>query len=377
MKSATTFTIPFAPVERWNTEDVIVRCPFCKKTHRHGFSGYTHNTRVAHCGILNAPNYQFQFPFDIVAGLSNYEVDKLTGFFVRLGSVVPPQDAIEIGDMFQQLKICSNEEPKIRKWNDATEMITYGLEDRAFARLHAEFGGPETVTTKRLKYVMSQMVRNGDEDYVEAYLESSPEAELFLHGTDDDGNTALIIAACERYPAVVKLLLEHGSSVDHQNTLGKSALMEAALWARTDNIRYLLEYNANKNLEDENKRRAIDLAEEAEHNKEERHRRARGIYREVVYEADIQRRVIVELLRDASPLLTRSSTHEQSFEAYLYQFHEPRNHTIARSSRRVQRSKLTEDYRHTAETRPIPNDSSDERLVSSGRSGYRIRAGVV
>ncbi|KAG8628211.1 hypothetical protein KVT40_004084 [Elsinoe batatas] len=358
MPSATTDSVSFAPVEYWDTENVFVRCPFCKRTHRHGFTGdYTQNTRVPHCGILNSGNYQFQFPFDGVAGFSNYEIDKLAGFFVRLGSVVPRQEATEVEDLFQGLEIGTNEEPKTGKWSDATEMITYGLEDRVFQRLHAYFGGDETVTTKRLGYVISRMVGSGDEDYVKAYLESSPEAELFLHGTDEEGNTALILAACERYPAVVKLLLEHGSDVDHQNALGKSALMEAALWARTDSVRYLLEFKANKHLKDKKKRKAIDLAEEAEHNKEERHHRAGRIYREIVYEADIQRRVIMELLRDARPeSRTRPSTHED---------------------RRVQCSKLREDYRHTAETAPVPKDSCNERLVSSGRPGHRIRAGMV
>lgn len=90
----------------------------------------------------------------------------------------------------------------------------------------------------------------GDYKYIEDYIRTSPEADIFLYGVDEEDNSALNLAACEKYPAIIKLLHDHGADVDHQNKNGRSPLMEAALWERIDNVRCLLEHGANRNLRD-------------------------------------------------------------------------------------------------------------------------------
>lgn len=78
-------------------------------------------------------------------------------------------------------------------------------------------------------------------------------------------------------------MLRHGSDVDHQNKAGRSALMEAALWGRIDNVRHLLAYGADCDLFDNDGYQAIDLAGISLRNEDERFERSGGdtpVYKE-------------------------------------------------------------------------------------------------
>jgi hypothetical protein len=117
------------------------------------------------------------------------------------------------------------------------------------------------------------------------------------------------LAACEKYPAIIKLLLDHGAKPEHQNRDGRTPLMEAALWGRIDNINYLLEHGADRRLRDNNGHQAADLARSSLRNDEERYQRSGGdiqVYRENTFIANQARRVILELLKDSkeSPCTT-------------------------------------------------------------------------
>jgi ankyrin repeat protein len=107
-------------------------------------------------------------------------------------------------------------------------MITIDKEDEIFRCLHQHFGGEDTFTAKKLDHVVSRMI-TGYFVHVEDYLRTRPEAKLFLHGNEEEGNSALVLVACEKHPAMIKLLLDHGAKLDHQNKDGRSPLMEAAL----------------------------------------------------------------------------------------------------------------------------------------------------
>lgn len=148
-----------------------------------------------------------------------------------------------------------------RSWEDAIETVTIGTEDEILRRLQEAFGGENTFTLKRMDHVLSRMLIFGDYKCVEDYIRTSSEAEIFLHGIDEERNSALNLAASEKYPAIVKLLLDHGADVNRQNKNGRSPLMEAALWGRIDNVKHLLERGANRNIRDIHGRRAADLAE--------------------------------------------------------------------------------------------------------------------
>jgi len=184
---------------------------------------------------------------------------------------------------------------------------------------------------RRITWVVSSMVR-GHIDDVRQYLESSTESDIFLHGVeawdiycpdnsghydddDDDpvsptedvptsGKTALHFAACEMYPQIVELLLQKGADPNAADTTGRVPLAEAALWGRLENVKFLLQYGARKELEcvrDGRWLRAIDFARPLRANAEERYDRSGGkhqVYKENTYQRDLDRKAIVRLLED-------------------------------------------------------------------------------
>lgn len=319
-------TIPLAPVQRWNAHTVSVQCPFCTKIHTHGFGGsYTSILRAPHCNYdssLSFPSYRFAYPFSTHKGILAYEIDKSTGFFVALGAKASETETETIERALDELNLNADGFSDSRSWKDATEMITIGTEDEILRRLQEHFGGEDTFTLKRLDHVVSRMLTSGDCKYVEDYIRTSPEADIFLYGINEEGNSALNLAACEKYPPMIKLLLDHGANADHQNKDGRSPLMEAALWGRTDNVKHLLEHGANKNLCDIHGRQAAELAGLSLRNDEERYQRSGGevqVYREVTFIANQARRVIFELLKDSEDFPSIGvPTHDQAFQAHSF-----------------------------------------------------------
>jgi len=202
-------------------------------------------------------------------------------------------------------------------------MVTVSTEDdEIFRRLQRAFGGDDTFAMKKIDRVVSHMLTLGDYECVEDYVLTSPEAEIFLHGTDEIGNSALNLAACESHPTIVTLLLKHGADVDSQNNNGRTPLMEAAFWGRINNVKLLLEHGANKNLRDVHGRRAADLAESTLQTDEERYLRSGGehqVYREITFEANQARRVIAELLKEPNDIRDGLiSEQDQTFQAHSF-----------------------------------------------------------
>lgn len=148
---------------------------------------------------------------------------------------------------------------------------------------------------------------NGDVPAVQEYLETSREARLFVQGRDPGGKTMLICASAEQSSEMVSLLIQHGADVDSVDNHGRSALMEAALFGRVDNVKVLLGHNADKNLRDNENSLAIDSAREHYKNRREVYERTGGNLTssskqrprhtmEDAFKRDIDRREIVRLL---------------------------------------------------------------------------------
>lgn len=163
--------------------------------------------------------------------------------------------------------------------------------------------GSEPVKAKRILFTISDCV-TGKTNAVERYLNSSDENGIFLHGRDYESNTTLILAAAEETSTMVSLLLRHGAKINSVNRYGRSALMEAALWGRLDNVKLLLENGADRNLRDNGNRLANDLAQSTQKNRRERYVRAGGdilsdrkpVYQEDTFKRDNDRRGITRLL---------------------------------------------------------------------------------
>lgn len=126
------------------------------------------------------------------------------------------------------------------RWEDSKEATTIDYRDTIYRQLWQAFGGDPTCQTKRIDHVTSRMMLFGDVDFVWEYLESSQESEFLIHGINRSGNTALLYVVCERYPAIVHLLLARGAELNFQTQEGRTPLMEAALWGRCENVKHRL-----------------------------------------------------------------------------------------------------------------------------------------
>lgn len=312
-----------ANVQWWDSWTVHVQCPFCMKIHKHFFGqSYESVHRVAQCDSsppLPFPSYQFKFPFSEKLDTSAFEIDKSSKRYIAIDAD-PPQPR---PDLLEEAlgNLALNESPVValESFKDAVETITIDKTDTMFRNLRKVFAGDETSTLKRIEHVLSQMIHFGDQDYVREYLDSSSESRIFLHGVDNDGESALSYAACERSPAIVKLLLDRGANANFQNKDGRTPLMQAALWGRYESVRHLLRYGADKNLQDSDGFKAIHLASLSDRNEEERYWRSgrkNQIYREVTQTANQARRMIVHLLKDDDDQTVLGSNN--SFEHHVF-----------------------------------------------------------
>ncbi|KAF2174587.1 hypothetical protein K469DRAFT_707080 [Zopfia rhizophila CBS 207.26] len=278
----------------WNASQLHVQCPFCGKVHRHGFNGhYGTQTRVPHCASMSEHSdwrYEISFPFDETTGDAWYSIDKQRCLFVTWeGTKVLVQQEKEAKE---QLLL----EEKLEK---LTLAFAQKAEKIKFADAKEELE-PETIhgiEVKGLKVVDIAVSRciTGDVAYIRGFLNSSSEKDIFLRGKDEDGTTALILAATETSVEMVKLLLEEGADPNVGRLDGRTPLMMAALWGRLDSVHLLLRHGANKDAIDGAGFRAIDLAQPSQRNDEERER-THGLYKETKID-DKRRAEIVRVLQ--------------------------------------------------------------------------------
>lgn len=287
---------PKIDVIRWDSSQVTVKCPYCEELHRH--SVRLPGKRVSHC----APGgqYEFIFPIDENSGLVGYEIDKRRACFVNSSLQADhtddnlhslESDEGELADSFRSAMRISGTESKsgpiLDLYDDAREVETIPLSDS------------DTFEHKKILSAIFDC-RIGNLGAVRQYLETSTEAELFLHGKDKTGNTTLIRAAAEKNDKMVSLLLQNGADVDAANNDGRTALMEAALWGRLRNVKALLESNASKSAKDRHGRSAMDLAQPTRRNEKERYSRSRFAAADSVLERNSDRQRIAILLGDSN-----------------------------------------------------------------------------
>ena len=309
----------YAPVQWWDSSGVSVLCPFCDRIHNHGFGqNYGSNHRLSHCYIDpgSFDSYYFRYPFSLSPETTAYEIDKANRRYVTLGAS-PPQDKVDpLVQAVADLNVNDNSMTRLPKWEDAQETIVLDDNDPAFRRVRQYFGGDPTFETKKIGHVIHRMLGFGDVEYVQKYIITSAESPTFIRGISEEGQTALWLAACEDYPAIVKLLLSHGADPDFQTDSGRTPLMQAALWGRPKNVEHLLERGANKALRDSQGHLAIDLAIPSSRNDEERHQN--GVYKEDTYKANLARKKIVAFLEDDTNEDTSPASHQRLEEALFH-----------------------------------------------------------
>ena len=190
-------------------------------------------------------------------------------------------------------------------FNDATEMTIFILPG------HNSTDPDGTLSQKIIDYTISDCIL-GHVREVENYLKTTAEQHIFIQGMDENGDTTLNYAAAERSPSMVALLLDNGAKVNGRNRRGRTLLMEAALWGRAENAQVLLGHGADRTLSDHHGRTASNLASPSDRNSDERDRRVGAVYKEHTYNADKERKAIVQLLQNQSapsliPLRTANS----------------------------------------------------------------------
>ncbi|KAI8933185.1 hypothetical protein NX059_009823 [Plenodomus lindquistii] len=92
---------------------------------------------------------------------------------------------------------------------------------------------------------------------------------------DSDGNTLLIAAAAFGNHSWVTRLISQGANVNAKNFIGRTALMEAALWGRLSIVQFLIASQADIDLTDEEENRAFNLAKPVKLNSYERYERGK------------------------------------------------------------------------------------------------------
>lgn len=90
---------------------------------------------------------------------------------------------------------------------------------------------------------------------------SDPNEETVAHQLGS--KTLLILAAAFWTPRIIKLLLDSGSDINKQNSLGQTALMYAAGHLKLENMRLLLESGADISIKGKDNLTALDIARQA------------------------------------------------------------------------------------------------------------------
>ncbi|OAQ60450.1 ankyrin repeat domain [Pochonia chlamydosporia 170] len=324
--------LPEVDVVHWNANNFKLRCSYCNEVHRHGRTSYVTETRKAGC--INGGRYRYSFPFDERAGHVAYEIDKEKARFVNVCTIAALQDSVDeeeelVNEFDLKATICHGRAPKSTKKLAITGIDMY---DAAQEKTTIALSNGETFEEKSIAFAISNCVA-GQSAEVKKFLGNSQDASVFVHGRDDTGDTTLIMAAREESSEMVSLLIDHGSGVNTVNRNGRSALMEAALWGRLNNVKLLLKGSADKSLRDHDKRVAADLAQPTRKNKEERHVQAGGslgqrgrkpVYNEVTLDRDDDRLEIVRLLTrvDGEPKTMHEPTPKVSdYKTYSFRRH--------------------------------------------------------
>jgi hypothetical protein len=305
-----------AKVQHWDSSGISVLCPSCNRTHGHHFNQQMYAGEWRRTSACTEPDlskdYELRFPFDENTGDIGFYVDKNNGRYVTIGAQVRPRDNLLHATSSTAGNVVLWD--KRRKWEEGKEEHILDNTDEGFRRLKEFFGGDEDETSSCLKvdYAISRLA-NGDVDWLKKYLNSSPEATLFLQGVDDMGNTALHLAARDPWPETVELLLRHEVNINTTNAQGRTPLMEAALWGRLDNVSLLLQNGADWEATDDEGYSATDCATPSQKNDDERCwiERSFNMYPRASYAYDThrrntERRQIVNTLKDREASKTAS-----------------------------------------------------------------------
>lgn len=102
---------------------------------------------------------------------------------------------------------------------------------------------------KRLQQITEALIKAAREDQI-AIVQGLLSNGADVNVKDEDGNTALIIAAIFGHNTIAQILLANGADVNAKDNDGKTALMWAAFNGQTAIVRLLLSTGADVNIKD-------------------------------------------------------------------------------------------------------------------------------
>ncbi|KAK1091510.1 hypothetical protein LTR48_006164 [Friedmanniomyces endolithicus] len=337
-----TLELPKALVLTWDSRTLRVKCPYCLYSHGHGFSGLLQGEtvdrtqegwRLRLCGnwrrsdCVNADiggEYTFLLPDTNDAAAQGYgwEVHQARVGFVAVNNHgvvdIPLQDYLDGRTLLPQYL----EQQQATFDLDDTESETSSLADVTNGLnlgSNAGEGSPIRASEKTTEEIIEELYL--DPAYrqnmyifyccqrrvleLQSLCHQYPNDQLIGH-VDEKGNTGALLAATEESGLeTLRWLQRHGDSISQANHYGRTPLMEAALWGRSDTVQYLTRQGIDLGVQDGNGMRAIDLAEHTGRNAKERRLRS-VLYRESP-DASMRREQIKNLLERLSPRSTPSS----------------------------------------------------------------------
>ncbi len=104
----------------------------------------------------------------------------------------------------------------------------------------------ESMIEQQDRPALQRAVESGQEQQVRDILKQN----LDVNERAEAGWTALLYAAAQGYPRIMRLLLDAGANIDMGNVLGLTPLIYGAQYKNVDVCKLLLEYGANPNLQD-------------------------------------------------------------------------------------------------------------------------------
>jgi hypothetical protein len=275
----------------WNASSVTVRCPFCQKPHTHRISFFARDcvsghlktdsrgrfkyygpsndrceSRGAHCNndIPITLEYTILFPFENdprVAGFS-FEIESLpTNQPVEFSS--HNQRFRSIGPGLEPIPLFRTSQTPLNLERNGEQELILRMRDMEITQ-HKSTSFREDLATH---------AKEGNLPKIRHIITSSSEPTELANTRGPNGSSLLALATQSGHVSTVKYLLKHGGDVNSSDHLGRTPLMEAALWGNAQIVYLLLQQGADRHRRDRNDLRAHDFATESDRNDKERSER--------------------------------------------------------------------------------------------------------
>lgn len=271
---------PSALVIRWNSGSVRALCPHCLGSHLHGPGPKpsSRQYRVADCG---QGSYYLLYPPASFDGTTyGWEFDEKEHWLYAVssdGRVQDPRDQILprrqlLPEFHQQehqsasgstsLDELAEDLGETKIIDDETKRSSKNIEPGSSVDFDAWFE-EYSATPEGRKNLFFEQITRGDVQALSSSLTGN--SDSFFQGVIDcEGSTAahyVVYSTTSRRVDLFNLLHNHGFELSKPDHHGRTPLMEAALWAREDAVRCLVQHGVDSQQRDANEMSARELSQ--------------------------------------------------------------------------------------------------------------------